>query len=162
MMRASTSLMPPPGKGTMNFTVRAGNEVWAGAGLATSAAKMAATHAAMILLTPVPSRSDDASQPPSGLVASAEGWLALAQAGELPHARAARILVGADIGIDEIRPARGECGAQRLGKVGGAVDVDARDDGRARHRGKVRIVGCARLGMAEIGRKLAAAEIAPL
>src|SRR5262245_26739824 len=105
MMRASTSLMPPPGKGTMNFTGRAGNEVWAAVELATTAAKMAAIHAAMIFLTPVPSRSDDASQPPSGLVASAEGGLALAQAGKLPHARAARILVSADIGIDEIGPA---------------------------------------------------------
>src|SRR5262245_23880516 len=105
MMRASPSLIPPPGKGTMNFTVRAGNEVWAAVELATSAANMAAIHAPMILLTPVPSRYDDASQPPSGLVASAEGWLALAQAGQLPHARAARILVGADIGIDVIGPA---------------------------------------------------------
>src|ERR1700751_4899548 len=128
----------------------------------TSAAKIAAAHAATMFLIPVPSRSDEDSQPPSRLIASAEGRLTLAQAGELPHARATRILVGADIGIDEIRPARGECGAQRLGKVGGAVDVDARDAGRARHRGKVRIVGCARLGMAEIGRKLAAAEIAAL
>src|SRR5262249_46039667 len=105
MMRASTSLIPPPGKGTMNFTVRAGDEGWAAVDLATSAAKMTATDAAMILLPPAPSRSDDASQPPSGLVASAEGRLALAQAGKLPHARAARILVGADIGIDEIGPA---------------------------------------------------------
>src|SRR5213594_3235201 len=45
------------------------------------------------------------SQPPSRLIASAEGRLTLAQAGELPHARATRILVGADIGIDEIGPA---------------------------------------------------------
>src|SRR5262245_51402065 len=152
MMRASTSLMPPPGKGTMNFTVRVGNAVCACAEVATSAAKIAAAHAATMLRITVPSRSDDAPQLPSRLIASAEGRLTLAQAGELPHARAARIFVGADIGVDEIRPARGECRAQRLGKIGRAVDVDARDAGRARHRGKVRIVGCARLRMAEVGR----------
>src|SRR3984893_1815044 len=113
-------------------------------------------------LLPFRSRSDEGSQPPSRLIASAEGRLTLAQAGELPHARATRILVGADIGIDEIGPARGECGAQRLGKVGGAVDVDARDAGRARHRGKVWIVGRAGVGVAEVGRKLATAKIAAL
>src|SRR5262249_61430789 len=92
---------------------------------------------------------------PSRLIASAEGWLALAQSGELPHARAARILFGADIGIDEIGPARGEVGAQRLGKIGRAGDVDARNAGRASHRGKVRIVGRARLGEAQVGGKVA-------
>src|SRR5215468_3780484 len=157
-----TSLMPPPGKGTMNLTVRVGNALCAATEVATSAAKIAATHAATMLLIAVPSRCDEGSQPPSRLIASAEGRLTLAQAGKLPHARATWILVGADIGIDEIRPARSECGAQRLGKIGRAVDVDARDAGRARHRGKVRVVGCARVGMAEIGRKLAAAEIAAL
>src|SRR5215468_9120180 len=101
-----TSLMPPPGKGTMNLTVRVGNALCAATEVATSAAKIAATHAATMLLIAVPSRCDDASQPPSRLIASAEGRLTLAQAGELPHARATWILVVADIGIDEIRPAR--------------------------------------------------------
>src|SRR5262245_52051089 len=162
MMRASTSLMPPPGKGTMNFTVRAGNEVWAAAEFATSAAKIAAAHAATRPFIPASPAPMTPRSPPSRLVASTEGRLALAQSGKLPHARAARILVGADIGVDQIGPACRERSSQRVGKIGGAVDVHARDAGRARHRGEVRIVGCAGVGVAEVGRKLATAEIAAL
>ena len=44
----------------------------------------------------------------------------------------------------------------------GAVDGDALDAGRARHGGEVGIVGRAGLRMLEVGRELAAAEIAAL
>jgi len=47
-MRASTSLMPPPGNGTMNLTVWVGNVPCAPATLAASAAKSPAAHAARI------------------------------------------------------------------------------------------------------------------
>src|SRR6516162_8576397 len=123
MMRASTSLMPPPGKGTMNFTVRVGNAPCAAAEVATSAAKIAATHAATSPFIPASPAPVTSRSPPSRLVTSAEGRLALAQSRKLPHAR---------------------------------------DAGRARHRGKVRIVGCAGVGVAEVGRQLATAEIAAL
>jgi hypothetical protein len=46
MMRARMSLMPPPGKGTMNFTVRFGNAACAQAALAASAATNPARQAA--------------------------------------------------------------------------------------------------------------------
>src|SRR5258707_13328981 len=54
-------------------------------------------------------------------IAAAEGGLALAQSGKLPHARTARVRVGANVGVDEIGPARRERGSQRVGKIGGAV-----------------------------------------
>src|SRR5262249_9118755 len=103
MMRASTSLMPPPGKRTMNFTVRAGNGVGAAAEFATSAAKIAAAHAATSPFIPVSPAPMTPRSPRSRLVAPAEGRLALAQSGKLPDARAARILVSADIGVDQMR-----------------------------------------------------------
>src|SRR4029450_3445332 len=187
MIRASTSLIPPPGKGTLNFTVRVGNGVWEKAELIAKTAKTPAAHAATILFTLVSlsshlckasahSRASGIHQgvyarlrramgrgpqlwvpafvgtsgvefidamcarPESRLKGAAEGRLALAESGQLPHARAAGVFVGADMGIDEIGPARGERGSQRVGEIGRAVDVHALDAGGTRHRGKVRIV----------------------
>src|SRR5262249_59648620 len=102
---ASTGVMPPTGKGTMNFTVRVGNALWAAAEVATSAAKIAATQAATSPFIPASPAPMPPRSPRSRLVPSAEGRLALAQSGKLPHACAARILVGAYIGVDQIRPA---------------------------------------------------------
>src|SRR5262249_60394207 len=118
MMRASTSLMPPPGKGTMNFTVRVGNALCAAAEVATSVAKIAPTRAATSPFIPASPAPMPPRSPPSRLVASAEGRLALAQSGEIPHARAARVLVGAEIGGDQPGPPCRQRAAQRTGKGG--------------------------------------------
>src|SRR2546430_2883826 len=98
----------------------------------------------------------------SRLIASAEGRLALAESGQLPHACAAGIFVGANMGVDEIGPARGERASQRVGKIGRAVDVHAFDAGRTRHCGKVWIVRRAGLRMAEVGHEFATVETAAL
>src|SRR5262249_60514513 len=131
MMRDSTSLMPPPGRGTMNFTVRAGNAVWAAAEFATSAAKIAAAHAATRPFIPASPAPMTPRSPPSRLVASTEGRLALAQSGKLPHARAARILVGADIGVDQIGPPCRVRSSQRLRKNEGRAGCHRVDAGQA-------------------------------
>src|SRR5262249_60619680 len=93
------------GKGRLIFTVGAGNAVWPAAEFATSPEKMAAAHAATSPFIPVSPAPMTPRSPRSRLVAPAEGRLALAQSGKLPHACAARILVSADIGVDQIRPA---------------------------------------------------------
>src|SRR6185369_1892937 len=95
-MRASTSLMPPPGNGTMNLTVWVGNVPCAPATLAASAAKSPAAHAARIGRS-VASHSSAARLDGylrldlnacnrSRLVPTAEGRLALAQSRELQNA----------------------------------------------------------------------------
>src|SRR5262245_44147169 len=118
-MRASTSLMPPPGNGTMNFTVRVGNAGCAVAAL-TASAPNRAIHASAVRLIGC-SMSWSASRAPSSrLIAAAERGLTLAEPGKLPHAGAAGVLVGTDIGVDEIGPARRERRAQCVGQVGGA------------------------------------------
>src|SRR5262249_24258588 len=96
------------------------------------------------------------------LVATADHRLALAEPGQLPHAGAAWILVGRDVGVDEIRLAAGNSGAHRVGESGGALHADAVDAGRARHGGEIGIVGCAGLRMLEVGRELAPVEVAAL
>ena len=47
-------------------------------------------------------------------------------------------------------------------KFAGTIDAHAFDAGRARHGGEIRIVALAGLGMMEVSRKLAAAEVAAL
>src|SRR3954466_5337975 len=63
----------------------------------------------------------------SWLVSPAECGLALPQTRQAPNSGAAGVRVGAEIGIDEVRPPCVDGGAQRIGQIARAIDLDARD-----------------------------------
>src|SRR3979409_2067638 len=90
-----------------------------------------------------------------------EGGLAAAGAGQIPHAGAARVLVGGNFRIAQIGPAGRGAGAHRGAEIGGAIDGHALDAGRARHGGEVGIIGLAGRRMLEVGRELAPPPLAP-
>src|SRR5262245_42260870 len=96
------------------------------------------------------------------LISGPDRWLALPEPRQLPHAGASWIDVSGDVNVDQVGPVGLDAPAHRLSEIGGAIDAHAFDAGRARHGCKVRIVALAGLGMVEVGRKLAAAEIAAL
>src|SRR5438105_5952016 len=81
----------------------------------------------------------------SGLIPAADRDLADAKAGQLPDASAARVLVGVDVDVDQVRLVGGDRHAHRVADVAGAVDPHTFDAGRARHRGEIRLVGLAGL-----------------
>src|SRR5262249_23831255 len=89
---------------------------------------------------------------PSRRVPPADDRRADAVAGQLPDAGAARVLVGADDGVDQVRLAAGERGADRLGKISRSINRDSVDAGRAGHGGEIRIVGCAGLRLLKVRR----------
>src|SRR5690242_8676574 len=80
----------------------------------------------------------------------ADDGLAMAEARQFPDTRACRILVSADIRIDQIRPSGRDTGLDGIAEIAGLIDADAFDTGGARHRGEVGIVGRARIGIFEI------------
>src|SRR6186997_2387637 len=96
------------------------------------------------------------------LIPPADGDLADAEAGQLPDSGAARILVGVDVDVDQVRLVGGNGHADRIADVTGTIDLHALDAGRARHGGEVRVVGLAGFGMVEIGGELAAIQVAAL
>src|SRR6185312_10014078 len=98
----------------------------------------------------------------SRLIARADAGLALAEPGQLPDAGTGRVDVGGNVDVDEIGLAGGNALVDRLANIAGAIDAHALDAAGTRHRREIRIVALAGPGIVEIGRKLAAAEIAAL
>src|SRR5580704_8065672 len=96
------------------------------------------------------------------LIARADADLALAEAGQLPHPGAGRVDVGGDIDVDQIRLVGRDRLLDGVANIACTIDAHALDAAGARHGGKIRIVALARFGVVEVGRKLAAAEIAAL
>ena len=84
-------------------------------------------------------------------------WPGNSQTPAPPGFLSAPILASIRYGLPLAMPAR-----TASARSAGAVDADAVDAGRARHGGEVGIVGRAGLRMLEVGRELAAAEIAAL
>src|ERR1700693_5563465 len=99
---------------------------------------------------------------PSRRIASAEGGLALAQSGQLPDAGTSRVLVGADVGVDQERPMGSDRGLDRFAQIGGAIDPHALDAGGTRHGGEIGVVALAGFWIVEISRQVAPAQIATL
>src|ERR1700759_4376830 len=96
------------------------------------------------------------------LEARADAGLALAESRQFPDTGADRIDVGGDVDIDQIGLVGRNALADSLADVAGAGHAHAFDTTGARHRREIRIVALSRDGIMEVGRKLAAAEIAAL
>src|SRR5665213_1164482 len=96
------------------------------------------------------------------LVAHADPGLALSEPRQFPDAGAAWIDVGSDIDVDQIGLVGGDALAKGLAEIAGPIDPHALYAAGARHRGEVRTVTRAGVGVVEIGRQFAAAEIAAL
>src|ERR1700730_12196768 len=95
----------------------------------------------------------------SRLVTDTNARLALPKPRQFPNSGAAGIDVGGNIDVDQIGLVGGDTLADGLAKITGAIDADTLDAAGARHGGEIRIVTFAGIGIVEVGRQFATAEI---